>query len=190
MLGIRRYKKTALDLFLGDITEYVCDAMVNAANSRLAGGGGVDGAIHRVGGPSISEECKKIGGCPTGSAVITSAGDLPSAWVIHAVGPIWEGGKGREAEDLFSAYTESLKRGHEKKIRHIAFPSLSTGAYGYPIEEAAKVAFRAIHSFLDANPDTTLGRISFVLFDKNHYTIFQNELFRQFPDDINEATDA
>lgn len=183
MLGIRRYKTTALDLFLGDITEYVCDAMVNAANSQLMGGGGVDGAIHRAGGPSILEECRKIGGCPTGHAVVTTAGKLPAQWVIHAVGPIWEGGEGSEREQLFSAYSQSLQRGHEKEIRHIAFPSISTGVHGYPIEQAAKTAFEAIKNFLDADPDTSLKRISFVLFDKNHYTIFQNELFGHFEDE-------
>lgn len=184
MLGMRRYKAAALDLFLGDITEYVCDAIVNAANARLAGGGGVDDAIHRAGGPSILEECKNIiGGCPMGHAVVTTAGNLPAQWVIHTVGPIWEGGMGKEREQLFSAYLESLKRGHEKNIRHIAFPSISTGAYGYPIGEAAKTAFEAIRAFLDAEPNTSLKRISFVLFDKNHYTIFQNELFRQFEDE-------
>ncbi|MBU1949255.1 MAG: O-acetyl-ADP-ribose deacetylase [Candidatus Eisenbacteria bacterium] len=128
----------------GDITEQEIDAIVNAANPGLRGGGGVDGAIHRAGGPLIMEECRRIGGCPTGQAVVTGAGDLKARWVIHTVGPIWKGGGSHEAEMLASAYRESLKRAREIGASGIAFPSLSTGAYGYPVDQASSIAVATI----------------------------------------------
>ena len=137
-----------LELVEGDITRQRVDAVVNAANSGLRGGGGVDGAIHRAGGPEIMAECRKIGGCPTGSAVATTAGRLHARYVIHAVGPIWYGGSRREPELLASAYRTSLQVADERGVKTIAFPSLSTGAYGYPIEPAAGIALSTVVDYL------------------------------------------
>lgn len=151
-----------ISLVRGDITLEAADAIVNAANSRLIGGGGVDGAIHRAGGPEIMAECRKIGVCPTGSAVITTAGRLKAKKVIHTVGPIYKDGKHQEAELLASAYLSSLKLAVDNHLKSISFPSISTGAYGYPVEEAAEVALTAVISFLSANKGIDLVR--FVLF--------------------------
>src|SRR4051794_16892299 len=126
-----------LALLEGDITHVEADAIVNAANAALSGGGGVDGAIHRAGGPAIMDECRGIGGCATGGAVATSAGDLPARWVIHAVAPIWNGGTDGEPELLASAYRRSLEVARELGAETIAFPSLGTGVYSYPLEDAA-----------------------------------------------------
>ena len=137
--------RTRISIVKGDITEQTTDAIVNAANSSLMGGGGVDGAIHRRGGPEILEECKEIRrtklpqGLPTGKAVITSGGNLKAKWVIHTVGPIWRGGNQGEAELLTNAYRNSLQLATFKGLRTVAFPSISTGAYGYPIEKASKI---------------------------------------------------
>src|SRR6476646_10176749 len=139
-----RIGAVTLRLVEGDITRQPADAIVNAANEGLLGGGGVDGAIHRVGGPSIMEECARIGGCPTGSAVVTGAGKLPARHVIHTVGPIWQGGRKGEADLLAKAYASSLMKASELGLRSIVFPSLSTGAYGYPLTEAARVAMRTV----------------------------------------------
>jgi O-acetyl-ADP-ribose deacetylase (regulator of RNase III) len=146
----------------GDITQVAVDAIVNAANTGLRGGGGVDGAIHRAGGPSILEECRKIGGCPTGSAVATGAGDLPAKFVFHAVGPVWHG-KEKDVEQLASCHLRCLDLAVEKGCSSIAFPAISTGAYGYPVEQASVVAVGAVHGWLLRNPDR-LERIVFVLF--------------------------
>src|SRR3990172_5536581 len=129
--------KTVLELAEGEIKKQETEAIVNAANSMLAGGGGVDGAIHRAGGPKIMEECRKINGCPTGSAVITTGGNLKAKYVIHTVGPIYRDGKHDETKLLASAYESSLELAIKNNIKSIAFPSISTGAYGYPINEAA-----------------------------------------------------
>ncbi len=137
-----------LRLVEGDITRVAADALVNAANSGLRGGGGVDGAIHRAGGPSIMRECRGIGGCPTGSAVITGAGDLWARYVIHAVAPVWHGGRSREPELLASAYHRSFELAAEHEVASIALPSLGTGAYGYPLEEAAPIALRVASEHL------------------------------------------
>lgn len=157
-----------LRLKQGDITRESADAIVNAANSSLMGGGGVDGAIHRAGGPAILEECKKIvarqGPLPTGKAVITTGGNLPAKHVIHTVGPIWHGGNHNEAELLASAYRESLELAIEKNLATVSFPSISSGAYGYPVEEAARVALEAVIRFLKADP-SSLKEVIFVLFD-------------------------
>jgi O-acetyl-ADP-ribose deacetylase (regulator of RNase III) len=144
--------KTKISMVQGDITRQATDAIVNAANSSLMGGGGVDGAIHRAGGPAILEECKKIvarqGRLPTGKAVITTGGNLKAQYVIHTVGPIWHGGSNNEAELLQSAYYECLKLATETKLTSISFPSISTGAYGYPVDEAAKIAVSTVVSFV------------------------------------------
>jgi O-acetyl-ADP-ribose deacetylase (regulator of RNase III) len=146
-------KHGKLVLVEGDITKQKVDAIVNAANSWLMGGGGVDGAIHRAGGPAILEECKiivkRIGRLPSGKAVITTAGNLPARHVIHTVGPIWSGGGRKEAETLASCYRESLKLARKHGLKTVAFPAISTGAYGYPMEEAARVALKTIIDFLD-----------------------------------------
>ena len=143
--------RTKLSLVQGDITRQSTDAIVNAANSSLMGGGGVDGAIHRAGGPAILEECKDIvsrqGQLPTGEAVITSGGNLPARHVIHTVGPIWRGGARREPELLASAYHESLKLAAKNGLSSVSFPSISTGVYGYPVEEAAEIALRTVIDF-------------------------------------------
>jgi O-acetyl-ADP-ribose deacetylase (regulator of RNase III) len=154
---------TTLELVHGDITEQEVDAIVNAANSALAGGGGVDGAIHRAGGPAIMRECRKIGGCPTGEAVVTTAGNLSARKVIHTVGPVWQGGGSGEADLLASAYRNSLQRAVEEGCRSVAFPSLSTGAYGYPIARAARVALGTVLDFLRAE-GAGLELVRFVLF--------------------------
>lgn len=161
-----------LELAQGDITLQEVDAIVNAANSRLAGGGGVDGAIHRRGGPSIMEETDRRypEGCPTGSAVISGAGQLASKYVIHTVGPIWSGGQRGEAELLASAYRSCLELAVENGCRSIAFPSLSTGAYRYPIDEAARIALNTVRDFLMEKGAPELVR--FVLFTEGIYGAF------------------
>jgi O-acetyl-ADP-ribose deacetylase (regulator of RNase III) len=153
-----------------DITRQETEAIVNAANSRLAGGGGVDGAIHRAGGPAIMEECRRIGSCPTGQAVITTGGNLTAKYVIHTVGPIYQGGSKGEARLLTSAYLESLKLAHKKGIRSVAFPSLSTGAYGYPLEEAARIAVKTAADYIRENP--VFDRVGFVLFGRQAYDAY------------------
>lgn len=158
---------TNITLTRGDITEHDVDAIVNAANSSLMGGGGVDGAIHRAGGPAILEECRIIrklhGECAPGNAVITTAGNLKAQYVIHTVGPIWRGGTGGEELTLSNAYTNSLQLAVENEVKTIAFPSISTGAYGYPVEMAASTALAAVKNFCQSNPSIT--EVRFVLFD-------------------------
>ena len=185
MLGLRHYRGVALDLYQGDLTQFVCDAMVNAANSQLAGGGGVDGAIHRVGGPVILDECRRLGGCPPGQAKATTAGALPAKWVIHAVGPVWEGGGQGEPALLAAAYHAALAEAARLGARHVAFPALSTGVYGYPWGPAAEVALTAAKDWIDARSpgrETSVRRITFVLFSLDHYHLFQETLFRLFPE--------
>jgi len=167
--------QTLLKIIEGDITAQDTQAIVNAANSGLLGGGGVDGAIHRAGGPKILEECKKIrarqGGCPTGQAVITSGGNLKATYVIHAVGPIWSGGKNNEDELLRSAYLNSLSLAQEYGIRSISFPSISTGAYCFPVDRAARIALRTVYDFLNSGAD--FEEIRFVLFVEPVLKAFQ-----------------
>ena len=162
--------RTVFFLEEGDLTHQETEAIVNAANSRLAGGGGVDGAIHRAGGPVIMEECRRIGGCPTGQAVITTGGKLKARYVIHTVGPIYQGGNRGEAGLLAGAYQESLKLAHKKGIRSVAFPALSTGAYGYPLEEAARIAVKTVAAYLRENPG--FDRVGFVLFGNQAYQTY------------------
>jgi O-acetyl-ADP-ribose deacetylase (regulator of RNase III) len=166
-------------LVKGDITLLKVDAIVNAANSGLMGGGGVDGAIHRAGGPAIDDECRvivsKIGRLPAGQAVITTGGRLPSKYVIHTVGPVWRGGGSREEDVLASCYTESLKIAGGKEPSSIAFPAISTGIYGYPQELAAGVAVNAVISYLKSNR-TTLKLVQFVVYDSNALKIYTSML--------------
>jgi len=168
--------RCALELAQGYITLQEVDVIVNAANSRLAGGGGVDGAIHRRGGPSIMAETdqKHPDGCPTGSAVISGAGKLKARHVIHAVGPIWHGGQRGEAEFLAGAHRRSLELAVEHQCRSIAFPALSTGAYGYPIDQAARVALSTAVEFLKRHGKPSLVR--FVLFGADAYAAFEAAL--------------
>ena len=161
---------TRIELIQGDITTFSADVIANAANSRLAGGGGVDGAIHRAGGPSIMQECQKIGSCPTGSAVATTAGDLPARFVFHTVGPVYSGSP-RDAELLRSCYTRCMELCREHGVRTIAFPSISTGVYGYPIREAASIALQAIQEFAETFPNI-VDRVTFVLFGEKNYEAF------------------
>lgn len=160
--------KNKLKIIQADITELEVDAIVNAANNTLLGGGGVDGAIHRAGGPIILEQCKKIGGCPTGEARITSAGNLPSKYVIHTVGPIYKDGKSNEDYLLSSAYKSSLELAQEYKIKTIAFPFISTGAYSYPKEEAARIA---IETILNSEEIKSLDQVYLVLFSDKDYKL-------------------
>ncbi|WP_217605312.1 O-acetyl-ADP-ribose deacetylase [Chitinophaga sp. GbtcB8] len=151
----------------GDITKVEADAIVNAANTSLMGGGGVDGAIHRAGGPAILEDCRKIvarqGGCPTGEAVITTAGRLPARYVIHTVGPVWNGGHKKEAEKLASCYRSSLQLAVDNSVKTIAFPNISTGIYHFPKAQAAKIAVKTIRDFL-AQEDN-IEQVILVCFD-------------------------
>ena len=167
----KTFGKAGLELVQGDITEQATDAIANAANSGLRGGGGVDGAIHRAGGPAIMAECRRIGGCPTGSAVITTGGDLPAGHVIHAVGPRWRGGVHGEEELLAGAYRTSLQVAVDNGLRSVAFPSISTGVYGYPIESAARTALGAVAEFLQANPGR-LDLVRFVLFTSADHAVY------------------
>jgi O-acetyl-ADP-ribose deacetylase (regulator of RNase III) len=163
-----------LSLIEGDITRQETDAIVNAANTRLAGGAGVDGAIHAAGGPSIMTECRRIGGCPTGQAVITAGGSLKARFVIHTVGPVYQGGGSGEAALLKSAYLESLKLASTKGLKSLAFPAISTGVYAYPLEEAARIALETVMEYLRRHND--LERVRFVLFSRKMYDTFAGEL--------------
>ena len=162
-----------IEIIKGDITKMKVDAIVNAANSSLLGGGGVDGAIHRAGGPAILEDCMKIrakqGGCKTGEAVITGAGNLPAKHVIHAVGPVWNGGRNGEPEKLSNCYFNSLRLAMENNCKTIAFPNISTGVYGYPKDEAAKIAYQTVAQFLA--DDKQIEKVIFVCFDEDNYKL-------------------
>jgi O-acetyl-ADP-ribose deacetylase len=170
-------KITAISIVEGDITEQDVDAIVNAANSTLMGGGGVDGAIHRRGGPSILEECRAIrrsewpAGLPSGNAVITGGGLLRARHVIHTVGPVWRGGGGKEPEVLASCYRSSLEIAKQRRLKSIAFPAISTGVYGYPMEEAGKVALGAVRAFVER--EEWPPAVTFVLFDGRHATTYR-----------------
>lgn len=170
--------KTKLILVKGDITRQGTDAIVNAANSGLLGGGGVDGAIHQAGGPSIMEECKQIrakqGGCPTGEAVITTGGHLRAKYVIHTVGPIWEGGNANEPELLRSCYRNSLSLARAHGLKTISFPSISTGVYGYPVSRAAVPALGAIMEFINAQDG--FDEVWMVLFSDHDYETYKSIL--------------
>lgn len=170
-----------LQAIKGDITTVKTDAIVNAANSSLLGGGGVDGAIHRAGGPAILEACKKIvakqGGCKTGDAVITTAGKLPAKFVIHTVGPVWHGGKAGEAEKLAACYKNSLQRAAENGCTTIAFPAISTGVYGYPKQQAAAIAVATVIEVLKSL--TGIAQVLFVCYDAESFGLVQTQLSAQ-----------
>jgi O-acetyl-ADP-ribose deacetylase (regulator of RNase III) len=179
MSATKTFGERTVTLIEGDITRVAADAIVNAANSGLAGGGGVDGAIHRAGGPAILAECRRIvaerGRLPAGQAVITTAGDLPARYVIHTVGPVWRGGRAGEAETLASAYRESLRLAEAYGLAKVAFPAISTGAYGYPTEQAAYIALRTVAEFLTAEA-RSVREVVFVLFDLRTYGAFAGAL--------------
>ncbi len=165
--------KHSIEIVAGDIVRMEVDAIVNAANSSLLGGGGVDGAIHRAAGPRLLEECRALGGCPTGEAKITRGYDLPARYVIHTVGPIWHGGDQGEEKLLANCYRNSLHLALEKNVKTIAFPSISTGAYRFPIEEAARIAVQEVRNFLAAHPEM---RVSLVCFSENDLAQYRHAL--------------
>jgi O-acetyl-ADP-ribose deacetylase (regulator of RNase III) len=163
-----------IDLVLGDITEQDVDAIVNAANESLLGGGGVDGAIHRAAGPDLLKECRQIGGCPTGEARITPAFRLPSRFVIHTVGPIWWGGSRDEDKLLASCYRNSMRLAHENGVRSIAFPSISTGIYRFPLDRAVAIAVRELRSAAERYPD--IERIRVVAYSQETYDVYASTI--------------
>ena len=170
--------RNKIEVLKGDITKVTVDAIVNAANTSLLGGGGVDGAIHRAGGQAILDDCRKIiarqGGCKTGEAVITSAGKLEAKFVIHTVGPVWNGGKKDEAQKLSACYKNALELAVSNDCRTVAFPCISTGIYGYPMDEAAKVAVDTVSAFI-ANSDK-IDKVIFVCFDDNNFYFISDQL--------------
>jgi len=167
-----------IEIIRGDITKQETDQIVNAANSSLMGGGGVDGAIHRAGGPAILEECKQIiarqGPCNTGEAVITTAGNLPSKFVIHTVGPVWHGGNRGEADQLARCYKNSLSLAVSRRLKTISFPNISTGIYGYPRMEACEIALETTFEFLQA--DSFITRVFFVCFDDENFNLYRSTI--------------
>ncbi|MFP4528740.1 MAG: O-acetyl-ADP-ribose deacetylase [Candidatus Kapaibacterium sp.] len=167
-----------IELVKGDITSLEIEAVVNAANSSLAGGGGVDGAIHAAAGPKLHDECmrivKKQGGCPTGDAVLTSAGNMPSKYVIHAVGPVWGGGKAGEADLLARTYRNSLDTADLFGIKEVAFPNISTGVYGFPKPDAARIAIDTVNEYISEND--SIERVVFCCFDEENYRIYEEIL--------------
>lgn len=167
-----------MEVIKGDITKIAVDAIVNAANTSLLGGGGVDGAIHRAGGIAILRECKGIvarqGGCKTGEAVITTAGNLPAKFVIHAVGPVWNGGKDQEAQKLKSCYRNSMQLAEDNNCKSIAFPGISTGVYRFPKSEAAEIAVSTVHEFLSG--ESKIGKVIFVCFDDEYFAAINRQV--------------
>ena len=164
----------AIEVTQGDITQIPVDAIVNAANEGLKGGGGVDGAIHRAGGPDIMKECRQIGHCPTGEAAMTTAGELPAKKVIHTVGPVWKDGNKNEEELLANAYRNSMKVADENDLMSISFPNISTGIYGFPKDKAAQIAIKTVKSFL--NNSRRDFDVKFVCFDNENLEIYQKIL--------------
>ncbi len=176
----KTFGHSVLELLQGDLTEQTVDAVVNAANARLAGGGGVDGAIHRRGGPAILEACRKIGGCPTGQTVMTTGGNLPARYVLHTVGPIWRGGKNGEAALLASCYRSALTLARDHALESVAFASISTGVYGYPLEQAAAIAVSTTATFLKENPMPKLVRM----------VLFNNDILKTYESALSALDDA
>lgn len=169
-----KINNTVIALVQGDITREETEAIVNAANSGLKGGGGVDGAIHMAGGPSIMKECREIGYCSTGQAVVTGGGNLKAMYVIHTVGPVYSGGNRGEADLLRSAYLESLKKVTQNSLKSVSFPAISAGIYGYPLREAARIALETTINYVKNHEDIELVR--FVLFSRDIYDVFSDEL--------------
>ncbi len=163
-----------LNIVKGDITTLAVDAIVNAANMSLLGGGGVDGAIHRAAGPRLLEECRTLGGCRTGDAKLTKGYNLPARYVIHTVGPVWHGGTENEDNNLASCYARSFALARDHRFTSIAFPSISTGVYGFPVERASRIALRAIRDGLSANPQ--IDRVVVVCFDERTYQTYLDAL--------------
>lgn len=166
--------KDKIEVYLGDITKLQVDAIVNAANNSLLGGGGVDGAIHRAAGPQLLEECRTLGGCKTGEAKITKGYNLPAKYVIHTVGPVWRGGNNGEDELLRNAYRNSLKLAAENNIKTIAFPAISTGVYSFPLERATKIAVEEVQKFL--SNDTCVQKVIFACFSEKAYECYKSML--------------
>jgi len=162
------------ELYRGDITRLAVDAIVNAANSSLLGGGGVDGAIHRAAGPGLLDECRTLNGCPTGEARITGGYNLPAKYVIHTVGPVWHGGGSNESSLLKSCYFSSLNLAFSKKLKTIAFPNISTGIYGYPKDEAADIAINSVVEWLKDHDD--FEKVIFAVFDEENYRSYHEKL--------------
>lgn len=171
---------TRISVVEGDITALGVDAIVNAANSSLLGGGGVDGAIHRAAGPGLLEECRRLHGCPTGEARITKGYDLPAKYVIHTVGPVWSGGGRREEQLLASCYRHCLELARDNGCHSVAFPAISTGVYGFPIDRAARIAIREVSSFLRDNPEPE--KVLLVCFGSAAYAIFDAALRQHISD--------
>jgi O-acetyl-ADP-ribose deacetylase (regulator of RNase III) len=163
-----------IEVIQTDITKLKVDAIVNAANEELRGGGGVDGAIHRAAGPKLLEECRTLGGCPTGEAKITKGYNLPAKHVIHTVGPVWHGGDRNEDELLARCYRNSLALAINHGVKTIAFPAISTGVYGFPVDRAARIAVREVRAFLEK--EASLAKVSLVCFGQAAYLVFQNAL--------------
>jgi O-acetyl-ADP-ribose deacetylase len=163
-----------IEVIQGDITKQTVDAVVNAANSSLLGGSGVDGAIHRAGGPAILEECRRIGGCRTGEAVITTGGKLPAKYVIHTVGPVWNGGHKNEEQLLANSYKNSLQVALNNNVQTIAFPNISTGIYRFPKDKAAAIAVKTVNDFLQQHP--SIQKVIFVCFDQENYDLYTHLL--------------
>lgn len=166
--------KESIQLIRDNITTLYVDAIVNAANSKLAGGGGVDGAIHRAAGPDLIKACQKLGGCPTGSAKITAGFQLPAKFIIHAVGPVWRGGKNDEVRQLSNCYQSSMELALENHCKSIAFSNISTGIYGFPKQQAAEIAIRTVRDFLENH--SLPKEVYFVCFDDVNYSIYQELL--------------
>ncbi|QQK74970.1 O-acetyl-ADP-ribose deacetylase [Salicibibacter cibarius] len=164
-----------IEVLREDITTFDVDAIVNAANKTLRGGGGVDGAIHRAGGKEILEECKEIGGCETGEAVITTAGKMPARHVIHTVGPVWDGSENNEDELLQNCYKNALQLAVEYNLKTIAFPNISTGVYGFPKERAARIAVETVGQMLN-DDESSVKQVFFICFDKENYDLYTNIL--------------
>ena len=164
-----------IEIVVADITKLELDAIVNAANTSLLGGGGVDGAIHRAAGPELGDECRALGGCSTGEAKITKGHGLPADWVIHTVGPVWHGGKADEDQLLAGCYRNSLELARRHQIRSIAFPSISTGAYRFPFELAAKIAIETVAAFLETDDD--IRKVVFCCFGEDAAQIYRSILY-------------
>ncbi len=172
--------KERMEIIEGDITKQRVDAIVNAANTSLLGGGGVDGAIHRAAGPELLEECRKIGGCPTGEARVTKGYRLPAKWVIHTVGPVWRGGGSNEDKLLASCYRNSLQAAKEIGAKTVAFPSISTGVYGFPMDRASEIALKETAKFLEN--DESIEKVIFVCFGERAFNIHKQTFARLFED--------